>query len=156
MAMDKQARDELRALVASEVQSALRNEMALWWAESVAALSAGRTRSVTGPGVPRQVIRPRKVGSVRQPEQAGVNGLAEVNPGSAQSSAGAPQREKATQVVSPPAERPNTDHLGLVADSLARTQLELSRELALNMQQLQELLARAQEVVERLAARVKG
>lgn len=43
MPLDKREREEIRAVVASELQDVLRQEMAQWWAESVMALAAGRS-----------------------------------------------------------------------------------------------------------------
>ncbi|HEY8424493.1 MAG TPA: hypothetical protein VIK73_00560 [Limnochordales bacterium] len=45
MALDKQQKEELRAVVASELQDVLRQELAQWWVESVMALSASRQGS---------------------------------------------------------------------------------------------------------------
>lgn len=39
--MTKEEKEEIRAVVASELQDVLRQEMAQWWAESVLAVSSG-------------------------------------------------------------------------------------------------------------------
>lgn len=52
MPLDKQEKEEIRAVVASELQDVLRQELAQWWTESVLALSAGRQQAPQEPPQP--------------------------------------------------------------------------------------------------------
>lgn len=48
MPLNKSEKEEIRAIVASEIQDVLRGEMAQWWAESVAALASQEASSGAG------------------------------------------------------------------------------------------------------------
>lgn len=58
MPLGKQEKEELRSVVASELQDVLRQELAQWWTESVMTLSASRRP----PSGQEEAASPRKAG----------------------------------------------------------------------------------------------
>ena len=127
MPLDKQDKEAIRAVVASELQDILRGEMAQWWAESVLALSRAQGGQQEQAGSDQASSRFQGGQATRSP--AGTAG-----------GDGGPDVAYLTQVV----------------ESLTRAQGVMARDLELSMKRIRAILEEMDSMVDELVSQLAG
>lgn len=150
MPLDERDKQEIKALVAEEINQVLRREMAHWWAESILALSGypphgagpstyqgseGGEKNGGGAGESRfktKTVRPRPVGRFRPPAPALDAGGPASPPGDGRG-------------LDEDGDPPGVEYLTGVVESLLRIQESLAQELQASMKRLEGLVRASQQ-----------
>ncbi|HEX6972708.1 MAG TPA: hypothetical protein VF234_10865 [Limnochordia bacterium] len=148
--MDAQMREEIRKLVAREVQDVLRAEVANWRAQMTspaAGTAAGTGAGAQNAGAGRaRYVRPRPVGQQRW------IGPTTAPPGQEGAAAGGQQAIGQPLTETAISEQQQVDYVQSIAHTLAQAQFELSQELALNLQRLKNVISESQDLARKIEA----